>query len=322
MTRVALLAVAGCWGTGPMGIRDQLAVANLYAGRLGKTAAFEPIVVSVDGSNVRAASGFVITAQAAVADLGKVDLIIPPAVPEDVDRTIANNRPAIDWMRAQAALGVRFACSSSALPLLAAADVLNDRTVAASPSMARALNARYARVRVVTDRALVIDGAVTTYGSSLAQYQLGLCLVRKYLGEEVAALTARAFSFADVGGSFTVVDRAAGCVDADIDRVVRWVDEHLHEELRVEVLARRFGMSERNLRRRFGAEMGEPLAAYVQRGRLTRARTLLASSGKDVEAIAFACGFSDTRALSRFLKTHTGSTLKQFCTARTAGLQH
>ncbi len=322
MTRVVLLAVPGCWGTGPMGIRDQLSIANAHAAKLGKTERFDPIIASVDGLDVRAASGFRIAAQAAVAELGKVDLIVPPAIPDDVNRTIANNQGAVTWMRSQAAAGTRFACSSSALPLLAAADALNDRMVAASPAMARALGALYSRIRFATDRTLVDDGVVTTYGSALAQYQLGLCVVQQYLGEEVAALTATAFSFADVGGSFTVVDRTAGCVDADIDRVVRWVDQHLHEELRVEVLARRFGMSERNLRRRFGAEMGEPLAAYVQRGRLTKARTLLAESSKDVEAIAFECGFADTRALSRFLKTHTGSTLRQFCTSRPAELPH
>ena len=271
---------------------------------------------------MRAASGFQVAAQAAVTDLGQVDLIVPPAVPEDVDLTIANNGTLVDWIRTQAAGGAHFACSSIALPLLAAADVLNDRVVAASPAIARVLSARYGRIKFVTDRPLVEDGPVTTYGSALAQYQLGLCLVRKYIGEEVAALTATSFSFADVGASFTVVDRTVGCVDAEIDRVVRWVGEHLHDELRVEVLARRFGMSERNLRRRFGAEMGEPLAAYVQRGRLAKARELLASSSKDAEAIAFECGFSDTRALSRFLKTHTGTTLKQFRSSQAAELPH
>jgi transcriptional regulator GlxA family with amidase domain len=322
MTRVALLAVPGCWATGPLGIRDQISVSNAYASRLGKDVELTPIVATVDGRDVRAVSGFQISAQASVADLGRVDLIVAPAVPDDVESAIEKNRPIVDWMRWQSEQGAHFAASSSALPLLAAADVLNDRTVAASPAIARALGARYTDVKFVTDRPLVEDGPLTTYGSALAQYQLGLCIIRKYMGEEVAALVASSFSFADVGAPFTVVDRGAGCVDADIDRVVRWVDEHLHDELRVEVLARRFGMSERNLRRRFGAEMGEPLAAYVQRSRLTKARDLLGSSNKDPEAVAFECGFSDTRALSRFLKTHTGRTLKQFRAADAEQLQH
>jgi AraC-like DNA-binding protein len=71
-------------------------------------------------------------------------------------------------------------------------------------------------------------------------------------------------------------------------------------------IARRLGVSERQLRRIFGRHYGMSPLDYLMKVRINRAASLLNSSDMTLPEIAFACGFTDANYLSRQFKSHTG----------------
>ena len=68
---------------------------------------------------------------------------------------------------------------------------------------------------------------------------------------------------------------------------------------RLEVLARRVGMSARHFTRRFQEEVGESPARYVERVRVECARGLLERDDANVRVIAARCGFGTAETMRR-----------------------
>jgi transcriptional regulator GlxA family with amidase domain len=72
--------------------------------------------------------------------------------------------------------------------------------------------------------------------------------------------------------------------------------DHLAEDLGVELLARKAGMSPRTFARRFQRETGTTPAAFVEQLRVEQAKRLLASSDLTVDAVAARVGLRGRRS--------------------------
>jgi transcriptional regulator GlxA family with amidase domain len=81
-----------------------------------------------------------------------------------------------------------------------------------------------------------------------------------------------------------------------------WVLEHLRNDLSVDVLASRVGMSPRNFARVFGAEMKTTPAKFVESLRLEAARRRLQESNASLESVAATCGFRNCDAMRSTFK--------------------
>jgi len=80
-----------------------------------------------------------------------------------------------------------------------------------------------------------------------------------------------------------------------------WIAENLQQPLSLPILADRVAMSVRNFERVFTRELGVPPARYVLEMRVEAARRMLERTGKGLEQIALACGFSSADAMRRAL---------------------
>src|SRR5215469_11664982 len=83
-------------------------------------------------------------------------------------------------------------------------------------------------------------------------------------------------------------------------RVALWLDEHAHEPLDLEQVARESGVSAFHFLRLFARVTGVTPHQYLVRARLRRAAKLLAQGALSVGAIAYEVGFGD---LSNFVRT-------------------
>ncbi len=86
-----------------------------------------------------------------------------------------------------------------------------------------------------------------------------------------------------------------------IQALLQFINEHLFEELSIDVLAREAYMSKHYMMRRFKAETGYSIHQYIISKRLLHARSLL-SEGLPVTQICYDCGFRDYSAFSRAFK--------------------
>ncbi len=93
---------------------------------------------------------------------------------------------------------------------------------------------------------------------------------------------------------------------SDSQRLVRKAMAYIHENygkvVTRESLARHVNVSDGHLARCFRQETGLTPMIYLNRYRIQRAQTLLATSRQSVTAIALACGFSDVNYFSRVFR--------------------
>jgi transcriptional regulator GlxA family with amidase domain len=94
------------------------------------------------------------------------------------------------------------------------------------------------------------------------------------------------------GGQAQFIDApVAECQDDLLGAVLEWAQNHLADDLSVELLARRALMSPRSFARRFKATTGTTPHAWLLGRRLAAAEALLEESDAPVEEIARLVGF-------------------------------
>lgn len=109
----------------------------------------------------------------------------------------------------------------------------------------------------------------------------------------------------------TVAERGEGRrrtnrVDASLDAVRRHLDEHLREPLQAASLARRFGVSQNYLSRRFRERHGMTLQRYLLGRRVEFARHLLTVTRLPLKAVAIEAGLGNPQYFHRQFRRATG----------------
>ncbi|MBV9157661.1 MAG: AraC family transcriptional regulator [Acidobacteriaceae bacterium] len=97
-----------------------------------------------------------------------------------------------------------------------------------------------------------------------------------------------------------------------INRVIDYLRENLHRQVKLEELAKVACFSEFHFHRIFSAVSGETLKTFTNRLRLERAARLLRYSGRSLTDIAFDCGFSSPATFSRAFRSGYETSPSQF----------
>lgn len=95
-------------------------------------------------------------------------------------------------------------------------------------------------------------------------------------------------------------------LDAAVDAARQWLDEHYREAVEVPGLARKFGVSQNHLSRRFRAQHGVTLQRYVLGRRIELARHLLAHTQMPLKAVAIEAGLGNPQYFHRQFVAVTG----------------
>jgi transcriptional regulator GlxA family with amidase domain len=199
----------------------------------------------------------------------------------------------------------------SAAFTLAAAGLLDGRRVATHWMHAAELARRFPRVRVDPGVLYVDDDPILTSAGTAAGIDLCLHLVRKDHGAAVAATIARRMVVAPHrdGTQSQLVEAPITGVRRDdgIGPLLDWALRHLHEDLSVDVLARRSFQSRRAFTRRFRAATGTSPHAWIVQQRIVRAQALLAESpALTVEDVAVHAGFPSAAMLRQHFRRRLG----------------
>jgi transcriptional regulator GlxA family with amidase domain len=149
---------------------------------------------------------------------------------------------------------------------------------------------------------------------------LALAMIREDHGDELALALARQhvlFLIRPGGQSqFSTHLAPEAYPKGRLADMLRWIPEHVGDDLDVAALARAAKMSERTFARAFLAETGETPARYVERARLEAARRLLTGSALPIGVVAARAGFGSEermrRAFQRQLRVSPGAFRARF----------
>ena len=257
-------------------------------------------VAAPDGDDVMTSSGFSI---GAVHDLDALaharTVIIPGYRP--------HHRPHDDTLRVLRNAyqrGTRVGSVCTGAFALAATGLLDGLTAATHWQDAGELQRLYPEITVQPDVLYVDHGQVATSAGVAAGIDLCLHLVRRDLGERVAARIARRMVVPPhrAGGQAQYIEPAAAPTTHGFAELTDWIVDHLEQRLSVADLARHAHLSERQLARRFVAETGQTPLQWILHQRVLAARRLLENSSLPMDVIAQRTGLGTASTLRRHLR--------------------
>ncbi|MGW6529635.1 GlxA family transcriptional regulator [Streptomyces venezuelae] len=249
---------------------------------------------------------FTLTGVAGLDAADRADTLIVPNRPDtDVPR-----RPAVlDAVRRAHARGARLVGFCSGAFTLAEAGVLDGRPATAHWQWADSFRERFPAVQLEPDVLFVDDGDILTAAGSAAALDLGLHIVRKDFGAEVANSVSRRLVFAAHrdGGQRQFIERPVPTVpDESLAPVLAWAQERLGDPVTVTGLAARAGVSPATLHRRFRAQLGTTPLAWLTGERVALACRLIERGEERLDVVAHRSGLGTAANLRARLRRETG----------------
>jgi AraC family transcriptional activator FtrA len=240
------------------------------------------------------------------------------AAAEVADTLIVPNRPDPEYpsspavkatIRRAAARGARLVSFCTGAFTLAEAGVLDGRRATTHWKWVAEFARRFPSVRLAPDVLFVDDGDVLTAAGSSAALDLGLHLILRDHGAEVANAVSRRLVFTGHrdGGQRQFVERPVPSVpDTSLGPVLEWARTRLDQSLTVADLAVRAAASQATLHRRFRTELGTTPLAWLTTERVTLACRLIERGELRLDRVAAASGLGTAANLRNQLRRHTG----------------
>jgi transcriptional regulator GlxA family with amidase domain len=271
---------------------------------------FRVSTVSLDGRATRHTVPVGLQPEGALASVRRTDLIVVPTAEFDLDASNEANAVLVPWLRRWYARGASIAGICTGVSLLAEAGLLDGRPATTHWAMVDECRRRYPQVNWQPDRFVTESDRVFCGGGVYSAIDLSLYLVEKYCGHELAVETAKALLLETPRmwqSAYGASPPRSTHDDEEIRRAQDWLFRNFKQEVSLEGLAARSGMSPRNFARRFAAATGETPLGYLHRLRIDAARHLLETRGKSIADVSAAVGYGDLGFFRRLFKRHTGA---------------
>jgi transcriptional regulator GlxA family with amidase domain len=226
-----------------------------------------------------------------------------------------NDKDVVAWIKRAAAKAERVASMCTGAFLLAEAGLVKEAVTTHWGACER-MRQRFPHLSVNGDSIYVKDGNIYSSAGSTAAMDLALALIEEDLGRKLAMNVARdlvMFLKRPGGQSQFSTTLLAQATDTDaLKNLPEWIADNLDEDLSVEALAMRAGMSPRNFARIFTAETKLTPAKYVERARLERARQLMEDTKLSLQAVATKTGFESHQNFRRTFMRWLGVTPAEY----------
>ena len=299
MRKVAFLVLPEFSHLGLAAASEPLFVANWLAQRQ----TFDWRVISVDGKPVRASNGITLPVAGDLTEAADVKTVFIFASFE-ADRA-ARDRPVLRWLKRMARFGVELCGIENGSLVLAEAGLLNGHTAAVHWDNLIGFQEHYPAVRAVPQLYARAANRVTCAGASAI-----LDLMVAWIGwqgeAELAAEVAEHLLLgkprAPDADQRSSQGRAPSGLDPAVAAAQSIMRDKIDEPLSCGEIARRVGLSLRQLERRFVDEAGCSVLQRYRLIRMTKAHQLLQQTELSVTEVAFSCGFASPEYFCRLYR--------------------
>jgi transcriptional regulator GlxA family with amidase domain len=259
--------------------------------------------------------GLVLAQATPIADLhGPIDTLViaggPGAESGSYDPSF------VAWIAQAARQSRRVASICTGAFLLAEAGLLDGKQAVTHWSFCDRLAREYPKVVVRPESIYLRDGSIYTSAGITAGIDLSLALVEEDHGHETALRIARFLVMFLVrpGGQaqYSHMLSHQAVTSQPLRELHVWMLQHLREDLTVESLADRMGMSARHFTRVCLRETGMNPGQFVDRMRVEAAQQIIDSSSHGLKEVADDCGFQSADAMRRTFVRVLGVTAAEY----------
>ena len=283
---------------------EPLRLANRVSGK----ALFAWRTYSPDGLPIAASNGILVSVDGAYRDVGPMPEIIVCA---GVDVTRLDHDALIAKLRRLAFYGTSIGAVCTGSHVLARAGLLDGYRCTIHWENYEAFREEFPALDV-TQELFEIDRNRFTCAGGTAAIDMMLALISNKKGPDIAALVTDELihhRMRDAGEMQRMEIRARlGVAHPKVLSVVTSMEENIEEPLSCADLARRGGLSPRQLERLFQRYLDSTPSRYYSALRLERARQLLLQTAMPILAVGLACGFVSPSHFSKCYSDHFGKT--------------
>jgi AraC family carnitine catabolism transcriptional activator len=303
LRKLAFLLLPEFSNLGIAAATEPLFIANWLAQR----AVFEWKIVSVDGQPVRASNGRLVAVD---GDLGcaadcKTVFVLASFDPH----RSARERQVVRWLKRIAKFGVEIGGIENGSLVLAEAGLLNGHAVAVHWDNTIGFQEHYPKTRTVS-QLYVRSGARITCAGASAILDLMIAWIGWHADVELAGEVAEHLLLGRPRAAQTEQRISAMSAPTSADAVVLQARaimlEHIDEPLACREIARRVGLSLRQIERRFRGELQCSVLQHYRQIRIAKAHQLLQQTALSVTDVAFSCGFSSPEYFCRLYRAFFG----------------
>jgi AraC family transcriptional regulator, glycine betaine-responsive activator len=263
-------------------------------------------VVTLDGKPARASNGLLIEPTLALEEAGPFDVVFACG---GVDIRHAMSRRLGAALRRLAKNGIALGALCTGTYALAEAGVLAGYRSVIHWENIEAARTEFPNVDFVEDL-FVIDRDRLTCSGGIAPLDMMLALIYARLGAEKAAAVSAEFILERIRSGaerqYEPLGPRAVRGHPVLERAVQAIEETLEAPMKVGALARRAGISVRQLERLFRRHLGTTPGGYASTVRLERARALLRLTATPVTEVGLACGFQSPSHFSAAYRQRFG----------------
>ncbi|KAF1026965.1 MAG: HTH-type transcriptional regulator CdhR [Acinetobacter bereziniae] len=272
---------------------------------------FQVQIASLDGKSIQCINGIQIQADVAFEDIQTTDVIVVPTIGASIEQIIMQHREVIEFLKYadQQQWTIVGMCTGNFF--LAEAGVLNQRVATTHWGFKALFEQRYPKVDLKTDQLITRSEHIYCAGGGLAWFDIGLHLIERFYGFDIAIQTAKSFVIDYRRGSqlsYSIMRISSIHHDELIERIQQWIDIHFSEPISIEGLAQQFNVTLRTLIRRFKAALGLPPIHYIQTIRIEAAQKRLEETEQSIDLIMQSVGYLDPSSFRRLFRKKTGLT--------------
>jgi AraC family carnitine catabolism transcriptional activator len=277
----------------PLFVANWLAARPLYRWR----------TLSLDGRPVRTSSDLMVPVDAGIADAAEFDTLYVLAS-FDVKR-LTRDRSLKAWLRRVARHGATIAAIETASEVVAAAGLLDGRKVAVHWDNLQGFAESHPQCRAVAELYTASSGRLTCAGHS-AILDMLLHGIETDQGQSLAAEVAAHLMLPSWRKPQEVQPapgvKARKIADPTLERALALMEKSIEEPIPCSAIARRVGVSARQLQRLFARALETTPVRHYQRLRLSRAHALLQQTDLSVTEIAVSAGFNSLEHFCRLYR--------------------
>jgi transcriptional regulator GlxA family with amidase domain len=289
------------------------------AGRRLGAPTYHVVIAAMGGGAIELSSGVSVSARDLAAIRPRPDDTVLVAGGEDraMDKA-ASNAILVRWLARAGQVVRRIGSICDGAFIVARAGILEGRRVATHWSSCDRLARLHPEIQVDREAIFVRDGRVWTSAGVTTGIDMALAMVEEDLGRRLAdSVAAHLVLYARRPGfqsQFSEELVAQASASDPFGPVVAWLRANLRGSIDVAKLARRAGMSVRSLHRHCLEQLDTTPAKLVEKLRVERARTLLATTELGTKTIAARCGFGTAPRMARAFERSLGVAPKAYRT--------
>ncbi|PWE33051.1 AraC family transcriptional regulator [Maritimibacter sp. 55A14] len=286
------------------GAIEPLRIANAQAGRTLYTWS----LAGENGEFMRCSNGAEFKLDMNLGEVGRDDVILACGG-NDVQK--AATKPVLNWLRREARRGVTVGGLCTASYVLAKAGLLDGKRATIHWENQDSFAEAFEEVEL-TKSVFVMDGHRLSTAGGTSSIDLMLKIIADDHGESLANVVADQLIYTSIRTDQDTqrlsIPTRIGVRHPKLSSVIQMMERNIEEPVSPSILAKKVGMSTRQLERLFRRYLNRSPKRYYMELRLQKARNLLMQTDMSVINVALACGFASPSHFSKCYRAHYNTT--------------